>query len=229
MTNKLPVVGKRYRVKAHPEFSCEIRWVIDQSVSFGIPNLFYINWPINVFWESFEELPEDKAETKPEADQVLNERYVTGRGMVFLVDKSKKWAIGDTINHKGKNFIVTGIDGEGRHNLGLVVRECETKPETQSHVPEDGKMVLSPEVNEAIEELKNLIDNHNAYLRKQRIEVAAENLLNALEKQFKVDGKKIGCLFGFSPQEKRYTTLTDFINDYEKLKARIKKLEEKCN
>lgn len=123
MINKLPVVGKRYRLKKFKDFYCQVFISQDCMICYGIPHLFMNHTSLDYFWELFEELPEDKA---------------------------------------------------------------ETKPETQSSE-------LSPEVKDAMEELRTELDKYSsvicfsqglAWSAIKTIKPSAENLLNALDKQF---------------------------------------------
>jgi hypothetical protein len=66
MTNKLPVVGKRYRQKRYDE---EERFIVIDKIEIGRQTfIFFQNKYISLkdFWLEFEELPEDNKTTKPD-------------------------------------------------------------------------------------------------------------------------------------------------------------------
>lgn len=74
MTNKLPVVGKRYRATDSNKFIHNKNFVLtcDEVSDYMIilnkkEDASYIGWPAKDFFDDYEELPEDKAETKLDA------------------------------------------------------------------------------------------------------------------------------------------------------------------
>lgn len=145
MTNKLPVVGKRYRL------------------------LHY--YPKDTFLLSWEELPEDEAETKPETQSYDSESIKKDQ-----MDKAMQ-SINDLRVYR-----------EG-YNKGW--NECleEVKKQMPNHISE-----LSPEVKEAMEELKkadNWFRNNASITLPEhcfKLSNTAFCLLNALDKQFSLNG-----------------------------------------
>lgn len=100
--------------------------------------------------------------------------------------------MGKKYKDKGTGSIYT--DG-GQHNSDLKVW-LKAHPD-YIETNKENTPTLSKEVSEAMEELKQLIDNNDIYVREHHFEVVSQNLLNALDSQFnhKVRDKEV-CLSG---------------------------------
>ena len=288
MTNKLPVVGKIYKHQY-----CECCDIIVDSIQIEESGIWinrmdsqtltsFDKIEIKSFWNSYKELPEDKAETECSVGKKSNCKKC---GREFL-------------QHHRSDYYCSNY--------------CCYMPETETvrsvEMPTTG---LSLEVKEAMEELKKILIKENdsmfftVHQSEHTTEVLrltchafsdkAKTLLNALDKQFKVNEtsesvdikeeevNKISCGYnplsdskmiylreewgkngeGFGavlgkdmvgnlenkeePNEKsefellmagaekidkvdadiKKQTVDEFFSDYEKLKERVKKLEEK--
>lgn len=158
MTNKLPKVGKRYRFKDAPSCVFTITF-IDVGVEFENNYTTSFTRKNIEDFNNLEELPEDKAEVI----KCIN------------CGASTKWI---------KNLV--GEDCVQCTNCTLIFPP-EIKTETRSHISE-----LSPEVKEAMEELKNIslkvtLSNLHYHEQYKEMRDKVDNLLNALDKQFKVN------------------------------------------
>ena len=320
MTNKLPVVGKRYRLcvgindldRVEYQF-CEVKRLTDTAVECLVNGLQLHYYPKDTFLLAWEELPEDKAETincgnisceyKSECDS--SRRILPKIGQIYI--KKTRYARITNVDSEG----VTYLEQDGKEFWDCFKdfldffepAEAETKPETQNnHFPDVGKMVLSPEVKDAMEGLKMIVSGSAKFIDMDDVKYSCQNLLNALDKQFMskeevkidikqeyVDSVKVNetsksvavkeqevkekeesiwkpisdlpedncsviirakggyeeIFFGSYREDNqhfmdeamrfvypktsidKYCTLTDFINDYEKLKERVRKLEGK--
>lgn len=176
MTNKLPVVGKRYKAKHNNKIFTAVTYLgadLDVSVRMCCNNDLLSDFtyrPKNDnFDKFFEELPEDEAETKPETQSYDSESIKKDQ-----MDKAMQ-SINDLRVHR-----------EG-YNKGW--DECleEIKKQMPNHISE-----LNNEVKEAMGELReeslhipfgDLKDYHYNKLKQD-----AETLLNALDKQFSLNG-----------------------------------------
>lgn len=282
MTNKLPVVGKRYR-NIISKSECLLVFISKEQKQCVIDlgreqGGLMIRW-FDTFADDFEELPEDKA-ILPEPSNQINW-------------EERKKDIEEYFSRK----VITVTWG----------KEAETKPT----IKENLQVELNPEVKEAMEELKKILikESNSMFFTVHQSEHTTEilrltchafsdkakTLLNALDKQFKVNEtsesvdikeeevNKISCGYnplsdskmiylreewgkngeGFGavlgkdmvgnlenkeePNEKsefellmagaekidkvdadiKKQTVDEFFSDYEKLKERVKKLEEK--
>lgn len=204
MTNKLPVVGKKYR---HKTFGKVVEFVGDREDGFFIAAEKTLkHYAENYFLENFEELPEDKAETincgnisckyKSECDS--NKRILPKNDQIYI--RKTRYARITNVDSEG----VTYLEQDGKEFWDCFKDfldffepvEAETQPETQSHISE-----LSPEVKEAMEELRREIalcgggfnQSPQTELERKGMEIfyyflsKSQNLLNALDKQFKVN------------------------------------------
>ena len=130
MTDKLPVVGQKYRIKNSkmPWDICEIIDIETKGdtdfVNIEYKERFFkqASYEAKIFNECFEEVPEDKTETKLETQN--------------------------------------------------------------NHFPDVGKMVLSPEVKDAMEGLKMIVSGSAKFIDMDDVKYSCQNLLNALDKQF---------------------------------------------
>lgn len=269
MTNKLPVVGRRY-VWKHADSTILIDKIHDDGeIVYKVGKGYLSSVEGENFWDYFEELPEDKTDLPKPSNQINWEE--------------RKKDIEEYFSRKG-----------------ITVTWEKEKAETKPTIKENLQVGLSPEVKEAIEELKKILIKESdsmfftVHQSEHTTEVLrltchafsdkAKKLLNALDKQFNLpqentnlgeNGEGFGgdlgknrvgglenkesiwkpiselnksenndlllrtkdkkIIFGeylvgvlYKPnQEYDFITLTDFINDYEKLKERVKKLEEK--
>jgi hypothetical protein len=174
MTNKLPVVGKRYKAKHNNKIFTAVTYLgadLDVSVRMCCNNDLLSDFtyrPKNDnFDKFFEELPEDEAETKPETQSYDSESIKKDQ-----MDKAMQ-SINDLRVYR-----------EG-YNKGW--NECleEVKKQMPNHISE-----LSPEVKEAMEELKkadNWFRNNASITLPEhcfKLSNTAFCLLNALDKQF---------------------------------------------
>lgn len=171
MTNKLPVVGKRYKAKHNNKIFTAVTYLgadLDVSVRMCCNNDLLSDFtyrPKNDnFDKFFEELPEDEAETKPETQSYDSESI-------------KK----DQMNKAMQSINDLRVYREG-YNKGW--NECleEVKKQMPNHISE-----LSPEVKEAMEELKKALSWGTIEQRANWVDLTARNLLNTLDKQFKVN------------------------------------------
>lgn len=184
MTNKLPVVGKRYKPKNlnlrnFYKFEYETIAVTKKNIAVKIVRSDFKHlletvkvYDINSIKNKLEELPEDKAETK------LNCGLCGGNGKLTSL-----------------TIPPAEVDC---YKCNTKPCEVEIKPETQSHISE-----LSPEVKEAMEELKKILikESDSMFFTVHQSEYTTEvlrltchafsdkakKLLNALDKQFKVN------------------------------------------
>lgn len=170
MTNKLPVVGKRYKPKYKATFDwaefykfslinggkqifCDLKQFLNKGESNG-----YVSCPLSDFWDGFEELPEDKVEIEPKNSQTVKER----------LDQ----CISDC---SASSVIIRELQGE----IQYLSRKL------QNHISE-----LSPEAKEAMEKLNiEIVQNQESSIRSWReqcifVTDTARNLLKALNKQF---------------------------------------------
>jgi hypothetical protein len=188
MTNKLPVVGKKYRIK-NSEMPWDICEIIDietkgdtDFVNIEYKERFFkqASYEAKIFNECFEELPEDKIETKDNilwSEENVSEcgrfKIKTGTTSTFEYKTQKeeqsisfKDAIynikhevesikyGDDLMINPASIVEDMLQKKLARLLDKAeeVINSEIKPETQSHISE-----LSPEVKEAMENIrKNL-------------------------------------------------------------------------
>ena len=171
MTNKLPVVGKRYKAKHNNKIFTAVTYLgadLDVSVRMCCNNDLLSDFtyrPKNDnFDKFFEELPENEAETKPETQSYDSESI-------------KK----DQMNKAMQSINDLRVYREG-YNKGW--NECleEVKKQMPNHISE-----LSPEVKDAMEELKKALSWGTIEQRANWVDLTARNLLNTLDKQFKVN------------------------------------------
>lgn len=189
MTNKLPVVGQRYRMIKEVSFVVEVFDVSRLSTSFGIPNLFSLNWYIESFWEAFEELPEE-----PTSTDMLNEQQDLIGKAHSLVDsqKAEEVQLDENVNSVQEKMLKSIENIKGAKFMNEVKEELSGN-------------INSIEV--ALEELKELLINfnfsslpnygetllNNSTLKE--INNKTQNLVNALEaekKQPTIMGVDIG-------------------------------------
>lgn len=185
MTNKLPVVGNRYRATDSNKLITNKDYILtcDEILSTTVilnkeKNGSYISWPINGFFEDFEELPETKL-------PVVGKRYRRiGGGYDIVVGEVEQhlvyFRMADENNKESFSCPLEFFWGDFEE---LSEDEAETKPETQNHISE-----LSPEVKEAMEELDRELDHWMPTEDKEEYQLTskAEKLLNALDEQFNV-------------------------------------------
>lgn len=200
MTNKLPVVGKRYKAtdsnklitsKNHILTCDEIfptTVILDKAAS-------YICWPISCFFEDFEELPEDKAETKPETQSHISELSPEVKKAMEELDKElDRW-----------------MPTEDKEEYQLT-----SKAEKLLNAL-DKQFMSKEEVKIDTSSGSCLSDTRESIWKPDR-EITQTELMES------ISAKKVIL----HPTKPVHLQIWDFINDYEKLKERVRKLEEKC-
>lgn len=181
MTNKLPVVGKRYRLK---NYKAEVINVDSEGVTYLQGDKEYWDF-LDDFRDYFEELPEDKAETKPETQSHISESKEKMKQALDIIRNRKKYL-------EGYN---NGFDD----CLKEMAERFPDQISETSLIPSNSRE-LSPEVKEAMEKLKDDIkawvdDVFGDFTPLSRIKplepgpvyetlMMINDLLNALDKQF---------------------------------------------
>lgn len=208
MTNKLPVVGKRYRLcvgindldRVEYQF-CEVKRLTDTAVECLVDGLQLHYYPKDTFLLAWEELPEDKAETKPETQSHISESKEKMKQALDVIRNRKKYL-------EGYN---NGFDD----CLKEMAERFPDQISETSLIPSNSRE-LSPEVKEAMEKLKDDIkawvdDVFGDFTPLSRIKplepgpvyetlMMINDLLNALDKQFmskegdKIDTSSEVCL-----------------------------------
>lgn len=250
MTNKLPVVGKRYKpIKPATKSFCNeeiIVTFVDATIThYKVPKYnFEGKTPTDTFFYIFEELPEDKAEAEKKSDgqittitcEKCGKSKEDNRNSIPWYDLKCRFCAETEIK---PTVTLQVADDPSRGFNSETWSSIETKPETQS-------LELSPEVKEAMEKLKQeqsrVLPTSGYYNSGVRwhscyndLRDKAEKLLNALDKQFRVNETSESANVKEIEEECKLETaadewntiifLTDFVNDYEKLKERVRKLE----
>ena len=135
MTNKLPVAGKRYKEKETGKIF-KLNVMFDDAIRSMVldGDNYSQRFPTSItFWERFEELPEDKAETKPsifnEIRNLYELKYNDLDPHIEDIVKLNELAIEET-----KNEIISAFDEifpkkNGESNF---CDKAETRPETQN-------------------------------------------------------------------------------------------------
>lgn len=181
MTNKLPVVGKRYRLK---NYKAEVINVDSEGVTYLQGDKEYWDF-LDDFRDYFEELPEDKAKTKPENQSHISESKEKMKQALDIIRNRKKYL-------EGYN---NGFDD----CLKEMAERFPDQISETSLIPSNSRE-LSPEVKEAMEKLKDDIkawvdDVFGDFTPLSRIKplepgpvyetlMMINDLLNALDKQF---------------------------------------------
>lgn len=243
MTNKLPVVGKRYRrLHCGNEYElisfCQSRnsyflkavTGIDKDAVFEFSNYFAGKY--------FEELPEDKAETKPETQSHISE-----------LSPEVKEAMGDFRNELAKirrgernteiqitlslaalmthgEIIISALDKQFANNKIQVEKFVDNKIEEES-IWKPARYYIGESCDVFI---KGADENHeNAdWIQTGKFIKGMGFFTQAFQE---IDGFKIIQMIGESryvnvdSNNIKYCRIVDFINDYEKLKERVKRLE----
>jgi hypothetical protein len=207
MTNKLPVVGKKYRIK-NSEMPWDICEIIDietkgdtDFVNIEYKERFFkqASYEAKIFNECFEELPEDKAKIKPKRE----EQTTSFQNAIYdLKHEIESIKCGDDLRINPASIVEDMLQKKLARLLDKAeeVINSEIKPETQSHISE-----LSPEMKEAIIKAKRELnkDRFTSCLALSdfiTIEAVLSNLLNALDRQFmskkevKIDTSSESCL-----------------------------------
>lgn len=290
MTNKLPVVGKRYKcIKGYHKGS---EYFLEKAATIGTASgkikYFLSDYPgfkyyfhesereditNENFWNYFEELPEDKAETKPEtqdhelspevkeAMEELNKRIFWNnyRSSDFPNAKFDYERMCDETTKKAQNLL-NALDKQFKINetsKSVDVKEKEVKENIKDivcdplgiNLDELTKVIqndlwnianIKTQAEEAVSRKEeNLRDEEVCFSEKESIwkpvselpEYISSDLILRTDLGLIKFGRQINGRIEFEDQNNNncpllYTTLTDFINDYEKLKERVKKLEQ---
>ena len=209
MTNKLPVVGNRYRAtesnklvlnKDIPLICDEVsegRVIIGKGINGG-----YLVWPVKDFFEDFEELPEDKAATKPETQSPELSPEV--KEAMERLEREVRIKISGGM--RPIKF--------GEYSPITFIKEYRSLLERAKYLLN----ALGKQFNQASES----VDVKEEEIKKE--ESIWRHDCEMTQEQYKY------CLPSKSivlhPHETKHLQLSDFINDYEKLKERVKKLEK---
>lgn len=241
MTNKLPVVGQRYRATDSNKFIHNKNFVLtcDGVSDYMIilnkkEDASCIGWPAKDFFDDFEELPEDKFETKPETQSHISElspevkeamhsvRILFTEGLLgqeyFEVIKSRTAKLVDALDKQfNKTLNEETLKSFSDYEKGVGLKECNSIEELFEDLEEES--IWKP-VSELPEK------SCNVYLRWIDGDI--------LPAEFIAAGFVRDAIFRNSNTEfpykttdsriKEYCTLTDFINNIEK---RLRKLEGK--
>lgn len=251
MTNKLPVVGKRYKTNAN--FNLVYCYGSNATCVMTLNNSkceFLI--PTDLVMALFEELPEEKAETKPETQSHISELNPEVKEAMEELRKNIKQIVD---NITGTFIPLAHINFNENKKLMY-----ETLYQTQSllnaldkqfNVTEFGYIKIQAEefADNKIEPDENGSFKHLDNAEKMSQDIMKEESIwkpmRELDKSenndlfLRTKDKRIllgECLVGvlYKHEEYDFITLTDFINDYEKLKerdrskeAKLRELEEK--
>lgn len=185
MTNKLPVVGKRYRdIASNDKYLCV-------SIFGEYKNFVVLNrdenkrtpWTKELvylpdFFEFFEELPEDRAETKQ--SQRCECGYKISTGGMFL-GSCNSTPCSRKLNTEPRNAKIVGFDDSSKGGEPFYITKDDLSPEVKKAI-EFLRLEtnLFEKVGEVLDErLINTLKLHHKHLA-----IASKNLLNALDEQF---------------------------------------------
>lgn len=204
MTNKLPVVGKRYILKflKRKGSSLELLRMDDTFVEMKYPGnqIEKYSFPKEDFWKMFEELPEDKAETKPET-QSLELSPEVKEAMEELNYKLNNHICDyEVLSYKSRKLL-NALEKQFANNKIQAEEVVDNKIEEKS--------IWKPVGELPQKEAKLWVKRKDGEIVPSRYN-ASEIL------QFSGN-----CLEDIHS----WCYLTDFINEQEKLKERVKKLE----
>lgn len=203
MTNKLPVVGKRYTHKKWLQnFKCtklELREVQGVSEFVFAMKREFADFPKEysiIEFSNFEELPEDANRNYVQDCTFHNSQILSYLPKNSTETKSEPLSVKSDTTVEEKCRICGVINTYDRHVLRIkdicencfkdlpnILAKAEIKPQTQS-------LELSPEVKEAMDNLKyhaGITNYFDKEIALDDIKDAAKKLLNALDKQFKVN------------------------------------------
>lgn len=270
MTNKLPVVGKKYRDKIH-HIVFKVDNIIDGKLYYTMDGRKLIaNMPILIeHWNYFEELPEDKAEIKPTIKENLtlglsSEVREAMEGLRSLHFPACQLMTASIAIEELNKFRLTSL------NLLNALDKQFNLPQENTNLGEEWGSFGAVLGNDKLESLENKesiitmkksefeslmagaekVDKVDTDIKKQTV----DEFLSETEKEksiwkpvsalkpnelvpvgFVRKNKKYQATFSFTHQTveewegiiKEFCSLNYFLNDYEKLKERVKKLEEK--
>lgn len=248
MTNKLPVVGKRYKTKGRG------LWWHKESEVCGVYNgkvwidMCYSDnnnkiMSLEQFYGSHEELPEDKAETKPEAQSHVSELSPEVKeAMKKLSEKfqwygfARQWSE-EKVCLAGifdqANLLLNALDKQFNYNGYFedlppskeAIERSKQEEVVDNKIKGEGQIVtpLEESIWKPVSELPD--KNVEVILRKEDGSLYYSYLSGKYPYRAYIN-PQTKCLFSWG-DFKEVCTLTDFINDYEKLKERVNKLERK--
>lgn len=267
MTNKLPVVGKRYR-HFYTKEEVRVRRIISYVDFESEPP----HTPLELGWfnQNFEELPEDKAETKPETQSHISQLSPEVKeameelkkilikesdSMFFTVHQSEYTTevlrlTCHAFNDKAKKLL-NALDKQFKVNETsefVEVKGEEIKENkiywSDEKLSKCGRFKIKTGTNSTFEYKCNVEDKEQSIWKPVSEEVDNQSIIfiNKAgyarlaeawnDKFYFIEGDAGGRdvrshMIDKTYYGKKFCTLTDFINDYEKLKERLKKLEEK--
>lgn len=282
MTNKLPVVGNRYRrLHCGNEYElvsfCERRNSYFLKAITGIDKGAVFEFSSYFAEKHFKELPEDKAETKPETQSHISQLSPEVKEAMEELDKElDHWMptedkeeyqltskVEKLLNALDKQFMSKEEDKidtrqervdsvkVNETNKSVDVKEEEVKENILTAKDKKSNVIEFDYIKTQAEEVAdNKIEAKEESIWKPVSELpedGCEKLLiklngtvqianhtfyddERIDELYITDGwgkDKIECTEYPSEEVESFCTLTDFINDYEKLKERVKKLEEK--
>jgi hypothetical protein len=260
MTNKLPVVGKRYRLR---NYKAEVINVDSEGVTYLQGDKEYWDF-LDDFRDYFEELPEDKAETKPEtkshisvdfakegsdktfytfvknaelspevkeaiikAKRELNKDRFTS--YLVLSDFLKIEAVlSNLLNALDKQFMSKEedkIDTRQEHLDSIKVNETSESVDVKEEEVKEKDSIWKP-----VNELPKSGDHIYLKLNSQEILTGyyEDPYFFRLTRQTGTNNSRAELVTIHEQYIEAWCALTDYVNDYEKLKERVRKLEEKC-
>ena len=232
MTNKLPVVGKRYRATEANEFIPNKNYIMrcDEILSDRVilnkdTHGAHIGYPIEVFFKYFEELPQDNSqetEEKPttkknlQVERALEElRYSLllkekheFKGHVFFDGYKEHW--------KPLLNLLNGIEDAAQNLINTLEAEKNmSKEEPKIDIKKERVEPLSIWKNG--DELKELDKRNEQFLVRLKDGRVIKPILSNILTDNKQSNKNI----------KEATTLTDFINSFEQMQKDIEELKQK--
>lgn len=238
MTNKLPVVGKRYRLcvgindldRVEYQF-CEVKRLTDTAVECLVNGLQLHYYPKDTFLLAWEELPEDKAETKPETQSHISELSPEVKeAMEWLRDDIKAW-IDDVFGEFIPLSRIKPLEPVPVYETLMMINDLLNALDKQFKVNEKEESIWKP-VSELPKRKKNgevLLKHKNGTIRLACLFIENYGKENAFC-PIHLRGSFLKEYFT------HYATVGDLFNDYEKLKERdklkemkLRELEERVN
>ena len=220
MTNKMPIVGKRYKHKYYTNFTI----IISNSIN----NEFFFTdygWKIHIsdFWNWFEELPEDNKTPNPvdlekgEVNEVekaleeLKEEIKTTEKTIERVCKVGNWTPNLLIMKAQKLVDALGAEKNmSKEEPKIDMKEERVKP-----------VSIWKDVNEKIDNQSIIFVNKAGYAR------LGEYWNDAIYFIEGDSGDVIVHLIDKNYYGKKYCTLTDFVNSFEQMQKDIQELKRK--
>ena len=257
MTNKLPVIGKRYRHKQYRQQECLVVYISKHRVAYEIVNSRSSNdinsYNKGVFWKYFEELP-DQEPTTEESSTVDNDdlttAYMAGLADAKIEARNKDNKVQEALEEL-KHKLDVSFDISKRNPLyyelyvkaQTLVNALENvsnstpleKHDKEDHIVDANKKVKS--IWKPISELPE--DGGDVYIKFESSGIIVQSIYHRNHyKGGLQDGKPAIEFIGSDTayiedlelddtETFKYIMLTDFVNQQISLEERITKLENK--